>query len=541
MVNIRNLIRARTKGTFKEIRSYLKFISLCNVEHREINFDVNPKDLTLLDSYITHLVKESKSKYLSISIKGGTERGSSSIIVNILKRMKELDVNFFFHTIKCTPQIKLMDIHRLAYEGLEAVTKKTLLDARSFCTHLNIERQYFYGNNQSSLIYPCTANTIKHDLRNIHLFADSATITADDNIVLIADSARHRDVELAKGKAGEYFFDFKGICGKEYERKRTELDIVTHEPIKNLGPFLDMVIENEVFFNKGDKQQVKFTKEFCPKLQYIANGSLGVIEKLEASQGIKTIFLKNQYTIQRGSTNPFDSPILTKLLIYQEITLHKQEEIRDILHLFEEIFGKWETNELEIDKNKINCVHQFNKLLSFFEAQEAQDFKQFIDEQVPYQNFRRLYRQIDPENSQQIGFDEPIGKFLVYIYDDRHNYEIAARIVQESCLKENIQYRIQRMNLLFQAPIPRWHETLKYIIIAMNLDNEKESELLQLYMESDETTLQNPNAAFLSKIDDFITKHHPPVEYRTSDETTPNPKKGSPSILPFSPSGDNSN
>ena len=339
MVNIRNLIRARTKGTFKEIRSYLKFISLCNVEHREIDFDVNPKDLTLLDSYITHLVNESKSKYLSITIKGGAGRGSSSKIVNILKRMKELDVNFFFHTIKCTPQIKLMDIHRLAYEGLEAVTKNTLLDARSFCTHLNIDRQDYYGNNHTSLIYSSTANTIQYDLRNLHLFADSATITADDDIVLNADSVlRYCDVELAKGKAGEYFFDFQGICGTEYKRKRTELDIVTHEPIKNLGPFLDMVIENEVFFDKEDKQQVKFTKEFCPKLQYIANGSLGVIEKLEASQGIKTIFLKNQYTIQRGSTNPFDSPILTKLLIYQEITLHKQEEIRDILHLFEEIF-----------------------------------------------------------------------------------------------------------------------------------------------------------------------------------------------------------
>ena len=80
-----------------------------------------------------------------------------------------------------------------------------------------------------------------------------------------------------------------------------------------------------------------------------------------------------------------------------------------------------------------------------------------------------------------------------------------------TCLKENIQYRIQRMNLIFQAPIPRWHDTLKYIIIGMNLDNEKESELLQLYMESDEITLQNPNAAFLNKIDDFIKRHHLPV------------------------------
>ena len=122
-----------------------------------------------------------------------------------------------------------------------------------------------------------------------------------------------------------------------------------------------------------------------------------------------------------------------------------------------------------------------------------------LDRVKPENNFIDLYC-YDKTHVHQKGFDKRIVKFLKYITDNKQNSYIAAQILNEICKKDNIDYRIKRMNCIFKTPIDKWDNKLKNILVGTELTHEEENTIIAILIQQGTEELKHLNKKLTTQI-----------------------------------------
>lgn len=255
--NMRKLLRLKNDPVAIDL--WLKFI-LTTKQHSEeifIKTKKNSKDpeFDIDQPSLENIVKESKKRYISLVLKGG----SCNSIVDIFTRMKDIDDDWFFYSISVSPDTK--DNGR-GFPIDDVV--QFIFDNRCFKTNIDLTK-YHHQKYNASETYSAFADTLEQNESSPELFPDSVKIKFNDNVWLNSDWADEEHVNYLEYNVVDMglLFDFPGVSTQTYELKNESnkidrLEKMTVDDVKTFHHLFDVTIG---VFNKADPNRVKFLDE----------------------------------------------------------------------------------------------------------------------------------------------------------------------------------------------------------------------------------------------------------------------------------------